>query len=262
MSGEPVLEPSDKILILIPDANSHRRDFEHVFLPEAQALSRHYGRGACKVVRVPVAPVDPRTLIVQAGQQAFLAAGRAVLAALRDGTPWTHVVFMCHGWATGLQLGFRSGKQRRGDRENMSALVAALRALPLKVITLYACSAGSDPASSRSSPGSGDDSFADTLRDATGVTVIAHVTVGHATRNPHLIVFEANSAPVLGGIRLPEPGSKLFKNAVRLLSNRKPRKGVRATGDRAPRGHGRPVFASIPLCRSALDLQALLSVQA
>jgi hypothetical protein len=256
-TAEPLLDPNDKILILTPAGNSHLKDFDHVFLPESRALQRIYG-SACRIVRVPVAPIEEGALIVRRGQPTFVRAAQATLAALGDGTPWTHVVILCHGWATGIQLGFRCRGQRPGDSANLDKLIDTLRALPLKCITLFACSAGADPHSKTTSPGSGDGSFSDMLRDAVGVPVIAHVTVGHATRNPNLIMFEASPSPLVGGLRLPIPKTALFRNAIGLLNNKR-RNGRPATGDRPPRGHTRPAFASIPLCTTAAELQALLS---
>jgi len=258
-SSEPALDPSDKLLILTPSANSHRRDFDFVFKPESELLARCYAAARCQITRVPVAPIDPRTLKVLSGQRAFERAAQSVLAALQDGTPWTHVVMLCHGWATGVQLGFRNGRQRGNDAANFAALCKALKQLPLKTITLFACSAGADPWSAAGSPGSGDGSFADALRDQTGVPVIAHVTVGHACRNPNLIVFEASASALIGGLRVPTPGSALFANANRLLGVRKNPKTGKPFSDAPPRGHRRPAFASLPLCATAVELQALLS---
>ncbi len=260
-NSEPLLDPNARILILTPDANSHRRDFDFVFKPEADLLARFYRTATCQVARVPVAPIDPRTLKVLGGQRAFESAAAKVLELLANGTAWTHVLMLCHGWATGLQLGFRSGRQRGNDGKNFDALCEALKALPLESLTLFACSAGCDPMSPASSPGTGDDSIADCIRDRSGVTVIAHVSVGHATRNPNLILFEAAATTLIGGIRVPMPGTALFKNAGRLLGVKKDPRTGKLLSDVPPRGHKRPAFASVPLCRTAVDLQALLSAQ-
>jgi hypothetical protein len=259
-SSEPSLDSSASVLVLTPSANSHRRDFDNVFKPESELLARCYRSAHCQIVRVPVAPVDPRTLKVLAGQRAFEGAARAVLEALGNGVRWSHVIMLCHGWSTGLQLGFRSGRQRGRDAEHLRALCDTLKGLAPRSITLFACSAGADPHSPLSSPGSGDGSLADRLRDEVGVPVLAHATVGHATRNPNLILFEAGSVPLLGGVRMPEPGTALFKHvAAGLLGVKKDPRSGRMLSDLPPLGHSRPVFASLPLCRSTLDLQALLS---
>lgn len=260
-NGEPQLLASDHVLLLTPSANSHLRDFDNVFKPESDRLHRTYqGTAAsCRVVRVPVAAIDPKTLKVLSGQPAFEAAARAAIDAIADGTPWTHIVMLCHGWPAGIQLGFRSRQQRGRDVHHWNELVGALKGVPIKTVTLFACSAGKDPITRKGSPGTGDDSFGDGLRDAVGATVIAHTTVGHATRNPNLITFESSPSPLIGGIHLAPRGSGLFKNAARLLSNLRKKPGTPAPGDVPPQGHTRPAFASIPLCRSALEMQALLS---
>jgi protein tyrosine phosphatase (PTP) superfamily phosphohydrolase (DUF442 family) len=259
-SSEPELDSTASVLILTPSANSHRRDFENVFKPESELLARAYRSAHCQIVRVPVAAVDPGTLQVLAGQRAFESAARAVLAATGNGVPWSHLIMLCHGWSTGLQLGFRTARQRGRDAAHFERLVETLKTLPLKSITLFACSAGADPLSPTTSPGSGDNSLADRLRDEVGVPVLAHATVGHATRNPDLILFEASPTPLIGGLRIPEPGSKLYRHVSRgLLGVRKSPGTGRFLSDIPPRGHARPVFASLPLCRSAGELQALLS---
>ena len=257
--SEPTLDSGAKVLILTPATNSHRRDFDNVFKPESAKLSREYG-AACTVERVPVAPVDPVTLKVQSAQATFEAAARAVLAKIADGTAWTHIIMLCHGWATGIQLGFRSSKQqqRGNDAQHWKQLVAALTLPSLQVLTLYACSAGKEPRSKQTSPGTGNDSFADLLRDAAGVSVIAHFTAGHATTNPNLIMFERSSVAVLGGL-LPAPKpSQAYANAIILLKGRPLSPGKRKP-PKPPIGHGRLAFASIPLCQTVSQLHALLS---
>lgn len=259
-SSEPSLDSSASVLVLTPSANSHRRDFDNVFKPESELLARSYRSVHCQIVRVPVAPVDPRTLKVLAGQRAFESAARSVLEVLGNGVRWSHVIVLCHGWSTGMQLGFRSRKQRGRDVEHLRALCDTLKSVAPKAVTLFACSAGADPHSATSSPGSGDGSLADHLRDQTGVPVLAHTTVGHATRNPNLILFEAAGVPLVGGVRMPEPGTALFKRVSSgLLGVKKDPRSGRLLSDLPPRGHTRPLFASLPLCRSTLDLQALLS---
>jgi hypothetical protein len=259
-SSEPELDSTASVLILTPNDNSHRRDFEHVFKPESELLARSYRSVHCQIVRVPVAPIDPGTLKVLSGQRAFEAAARAVLAVTGNGVPWSHLIMLCHGWASGLQLGFRSARQRGRDALHFQALIETLKTLPLKSITLFACSAGADPFSPATSPGSGDNSLADRLRDAVRVPVLAHATVGHATRNPNLILFEASPTPVIGGLRIPEPGSQLYRHVNRgLLGVRKSAHSGRLLSDTPPRGHSRPLFASLPLCSRGSELQALLS---
>lgn len=263
--AEPILAANERILILIPDRNSPpKNDFTGAFLPEANALQKAYG-AQCKVVRIAVPVVNPKTLTIAPGekQNGFHRAARATLDAIRSGS-WSRIVFMCHGWDAGFQLGFRLTRQKGSDAANLRDLVEALRAQRafdpgLRSITLFACSAGDEPASEKSSPGTGDNSIADYLRDQVGCTVIAHWTTGHATRNPDLITFNASPVPLVGGVAYPERGKQSYRNTVRLLTNTKDRVRKVAPGSMPPKGHTRLAFASIPLCNNVQDLQTLLS---
>ncbi len=263
--AEPLLAANERILILIPDRDSPpKKDYTHVFLPEARGLARAYA-GQAEVVQVQVPTVDPKTLTIPPGskRQGFAEAARQTLAAIGRGS-WTRIVFMCHGWDAGFQLGFRMTKQTTDDKANLAALIIALnrqRAFSpqLRTITLFACSAGDEPASSKSSPGTGDNSIADYIRDQVGCAVIAHWTTGHATRNSDLIFFDGSSVPLVGGVPFPPRGSSAYRNTLRLLTNAKDKKTNLASGSLPPKGHSRPAFASIPLCNSVHDLQTLLS---
>lgn len=263
MSSEPKLI-SQRILILLPDRDSPpSKDHRNVFLPEASGLKKTYeSEGAfVGMVQIPVPTVDPRTLTISsaAKQLAFEAAARASISAiLRE--PWDRIVILCHGWNSGLQLGFRIRKQKGKDKENMDSFIGALRQSAPKTVTLFACSAGDEPASQESSPGTGDGSIGDYIRDSVGCTVIAHWTVGHATRNPDLIVFNASPDPVIGGIAWPARGTSAYRNAARLLTQKKDAKSGKAPGQSAPKGGTRLAFTSIPLCNSVADLQSLLSM--
>ncbi len=266
MAGsEPLFAANERVLILIPDRDSPpKKDFTHVFLPESRLLRGAYG-SQCVVHSIQVPTVDPKTLTIPPGakQEGFSDAARRTLTAIASGS-WTRIIFMCHGWDAGFQLGFRMTKQKGLDGANLEELIAALRrqrafAPRLQTITLFACSAGDEPASAKSSPGTGDNSIADYIRDRVGCSVIAHWTTGHATRNPDLIFFDGSPVPLIGGVAYPERGKRAYQNTRRLLTNVivKPRK--EASGSLPPKGHSRPAFASIPLCNSVLDLQTLLS---
>ena len=262
--AEPALASHDRILILLPDRDSPpKKDFTHAFLPESERLLVAYG-SKCAIKRISVPVVDPRTLTISgaAKQRGFEDAARQVLDEIGLRQDWTHIILLCHGWQTGLQLGFRSAKQKGHDASNLDALIQVLKSQKkLKTLTLFACSAGDEPGSDKTSPGTGDNSIGDLIRDKVGCTVIAHWTAGHTTRNPDLILFEGSDVPLVGGIAWPQRGTKAYKNAVRLLTNKKPMGRRVAPGDVPPIGHSRPAFASIPLCHSAHDLQALLSAR-
>lgn len=255
---EPVLSSTARVLILTPDTNSALRDFDRVFKPESEKLRAAYG-DACTVERIPVAPVDRFTLKVQADQARFERAAKATLAKITDGTPWTHIIMVCHGWTTGIQLGFRTKKHDGNDAQHWQQLVAALKMPSLQVLTLYACSTGRDPSAPDQQPfkGVGSNSFADLLRDATGIAIIAHTTKGHATTNPNLIVFERGGGPGSRG-ELPAPKfSQAYRNAVTLLKGR-PLTPKKRDRPKPPQGHSRLAVASIPLCQTSKELEALL----
>lgn len=121
------------------------------------------------------------------------------------------VAMFCHGWQTGLQCG--------ASLSNVGALGAALREKSAEMIILYACSAGRDADAQHdddlaSGPG-GDGGFADQLRDASGVTVYAHATDGHTTRNPYVRVFRAGERG--GGEWVIDPASSEWRAWRRAL---------------------------------------------
>jgi hypothetical protein len=73
-------------------------------------------------------------------------------------------------------------------------------------VVLYACSTGNDPDDDPdTAPGSGEDSFADVLRDdlcwagSIWCRVVAHTTAGHTTQNPWLKFFDGKGSPY-GGV--------------------------------------------------------------
>jgi hypothetical protein len=116
------------------------------------------------------------------------------------------LAFFCHGWKTGIQFGF-----------NLKNLVEIVKVFPTNNIAPIVCIYGCLTADG-DGPG-GDGGFADTLRDTfcqngfRHVQVDAHVTAGHATRNPFVRRFEGKGSPVggVGGYYLVQPKSKLWK---------------------------------------------------
>lgn len=263
--AEPTISKSERILILIPDRDSPpKRDYTGAFKPAAEALCRFYAEaGECLVKTVPVPTVDPLTLTLDSAekQRSYEAAAKTCIETINGGK-WTRIIFICHGWSTGIQLGFRISKQRGNDARNVTALINALccKQTDLKAITLFACSVGDEPASSESSPGTGDNSFADLLRhQVRRCTVFAHRTVGHATRNPDLITFEASRVPIIGGVAWPIRDTAAYRNAAKLLTQQRQGGDEHASGDLPPKGGTRPAWASIPLCDNLYALQTLLS---
>lgn len=138
---------------------------------------------------------------------------REVLEILRA-TPFANydaVAFFCHGWATGIQAGF--------TRAHVRELAEAVRGFGTDV-ALYCCSTGADPQDSpKEAAGTGENSFADKLRDAlcalgdVDCSVVAHSTVAHTTKNPHVLFFDGMGSPVggTGGYYPVAPGSALWR---------------------------------------------------
>lgn len=245
------LQPRGRVVVFTPDRNSPpKQDYTGAFKPCGELLAKHL---IATVVPIPVPTVDPSSLTIAPGakQAGFERAGRIVVQAIERYRP-AHLVMLCHGWSTGLQLGFRSKKQRGRDAENLDALLDRLVDLRLegvlKSVCLFACSAGDEPGSEDSSPGTGDGSFADLIRDQTGAPVLAHWTVGHATRNPDLIFFDSPSG--VGGKAVMR-GTPLYRNTVKLITG--------AGAKKTPLRDVRPVWTSLPLVTSWADLEELLS---
>jgi hypothetical protein len=113
------------------------------------------------------------------------------------------VSFFCHGWQSGIQLGF--------DFRNVGE-IAITDALSEQVrVNLYCCSTADGPDIGDESypdddefgtlaPGT-DGGFADQLRDSLcriklyWCRVIAHRTAGHCDKNPAVVVFEGDGTP-------------------------------------------------------------------
>jgi hypothetical protein len=98
------------------------------------------------------------------------------------------------------------------------ASVFASSKVPRQTVVLYACSTGAGGVG-------GDGGFADALRDAlcragsVNCRVVAHVTAGHATRNPNVRFFDGMGSATggAGGYYPVAPGSALWKKWVRAL---------------------------------------------
>lgn len=249
-TNEPPAQ-GERVLVLLPDRDSPpKRDYSGAFRPAAVALLQHLAPAAVDLVEVPVPVVDPVRLTIsgKAKQLGFEQAARTTCDALERGG-YTRVVLLCHGWASGLQLGIRSAKQRGGDAAHHARFIAALRALELRSLTLFACSTGDAPGSSKSAHNDGRGSLAELLARETGHPVLAHWTDGHTVRNPDLIWL----SPAAGGEVVYERGTKAYRRAVALLTSRS------TSGTKPPKGHTRPAWASLALCSSVNEVRALLA---
>jgi len=199
-----------RTLILLPDRNHIRRDWSGAFLPEALSFAKTHDRDIIDMVSIDVS-------------KAFWKRRWQTLRAIRKtpaSQPLSMVAIFCHGWKSGIQLGFRSRRQCRRLAQHI-----ARESYPDVTVALYACSTARDADARirddlQPGPG-GDGGFADTLRDelvragAIHAGVYAHVTKGHATRNPYVRLFADGRFD--GGDWLIEPGSDMWRRWRRAL---------------------------------------------
>lgn len=245
---------SENVLVLIPDRDSPpKKDWSGAFRPGADLMEKHLH---ATVHEIEVPTVDPIRLTITSAdkQRLYEQAARDVLEEIEQGG-WTRIVFCCHGWSTGLQLGLRTNKERGGDVGNWTRFVGALRKCTgLRSVTLFACSAGDAPGSSKSAHGNGVGSLASELAHLAAVPVLAHTTAGHATRNPDLIHFTAD-----GTGEVPfERGTAGYRHACRHLLVRKSPTG-KAVPPPPPKGSTMPAWCSLVLCSTVDEVRALLA---
>lgn len=137
-----------------------------------------------------------------------------VLDALRNlETEVDFVAFACHGAKTQIQAGFRID-----DVPDLAEAIAMVARDGRIHVPLFACDAARDADGKREDdlelgPG-GDGGFADALRDElsatlSSVSVMAHVTEGHAFWNPFARTFEGPPAGK-GGEWIIKPKSRLW----------------------------------------------------
>lgn len=173
-------------------------DFVGAFKPEADRYQKYWQEqgDAVDLHRVDLS---------QKGHAARVA---QLVKALNDGDPVDRFVCCCHGWPTGMQLGLSSDTD--DDRDALASFAAVLtgRSTPRLQIALYCCSTG------KSEVGCGIGSFADRFRMALvaagrpDVTIFAHATAGHTTRNPAVRFFFPKQP---GGVDLAEPGTAAWR---------------------------------------------------
>jgi len=142
---------------------------------------------------------------------------------------FTSLSFFCHGWMNGVQAGFLKNHVvllaesidellEHDDQDEDSTTTQP-------VIPLYCCSTGDDPQDDPlTAVGTGDDSFADKLRDALCAhrpycRVVGHTTVAHTTKNPMVIFMDGMGVPTggVGGYPPVSPKSTNWKRWVKAL---------------------------------------------
>lgn len=185
----------DEVLVLHPEHNSHgRNDVGGAFKPEAEAFCDLHG-------------IPHNNIYTFDNSRSYRSRAEIVLSLLEE-EPRVVVGFM-HGWTHGIQCGIRCNMHPKfGPRdkpiwEKFETLLSKHHNVH---VLLYACSTGNDPDDDKdTAPGSGEDSFADVLRDdlcwegSIWCRVVAHTTAGHTTHNPWLKFFDGKGSPY-GGV--------------------------------------------------------------
>ena len=211
---KPLVDPS-RVLIFTPDRNHTRRDYTGAFRPEAQKFAELHGLDDDQIIKLDIS--QPHTKV-----------GEEVIRCVGEWKPQV-VVFFCHGYVGGIQLGIWSPTYRRATNASKRIFGEFLDLMALyqnPSIVLYCCSTGDTPfGKPDTAPGAGDDSFADLVRDglcergARTNRVFAHVTAGHTTRNPHVKFFDGDYSPIggTGASYLARPGTPAFRKLAKAL---------------------------------------------
>ena len=165
-----------------------QNDFRGAFEPESLRYVKHWRAAGDVVELVRVDLLQPDGVRVA-----------QMIAALTASAPIDRLAFLCHGWKTGLQLGLSIATPSERDRLARFATALASASTSSLRVALYCCSTGASLAAN------GSGSFADTLRLALvaagrpEVTIFAHRTAGHTTRNAAVRLFGPH---MTGGVDL------------------------------------------------------------
>lgn len=205
----------EEILVVTPDRNEVKRDYTGAFRPESIRFCDTHGIPRNEILKVDIS-------------KPFRERADQIIQCAEEVEPKIVAIF-CHGYAEGIQLGFRSPDHRRSrkpDKDRFHALMDVLSIHENVSLELYACSTGDDPDEyPDTSPGSGEGCFADLIRDnlcergAKTCRVFAHVTAGHTTKNPHIKFFDGNHSSTggSGATYLCRPGTRAFRKLARML---------------------------------------------
>lgn len=159
------------ILAITPATNTPgKKDLTGAFLPEARHL--------CKLHKGHI-----RTFRNRKPKPARFEELMGVLAKY-EGAGLSAVMFLCHGYRTGLQPGV--------TLENAADAARAVRATGARVCTLYACDAARDSDKDRADDmieGPGGAGGVASIFARAGLLVDAHVTAAHTTINPFVRRF-------------------------------------------------------------------------
>lgn len=202
-----------RALIFIPEHNSHgKKDVTYAFKPEAEAFRDLCDHGS------EIHTFDNR--------KGFKKRRDEVLAVMDERADFDTVAFFCHGWEKGIQAGFSKNTASRLAK----AILDVTNNNEQVIVPLFCCSTGEDPDDDPiTAAGTGDDSFADRLRDALcrdgapDCRVMGHTTVAHTTSNP-MVLFMDGMGSVhggAGGYPPVSPKSKLWRPWKKALRDRK-----------------------------------------
>lgn len=199
------------MLIFRPEHDSHgKKDVTYAFKPEAAK----YLKAVCtRDSRIVV--INNRLSFAKRWEQV----SKALAEADKAGSYYDGVAFFCHGWKSGIQLG--------ANNKNVWELADRIHRLcehSFPCVPLYCCSTGGDVKTKSSSPATGDNSYADRLRDSlcevistAGMSpyprIFAHETVAHATKNPRVRLFDGqgSSEGGVGGYRPVKIRGRLWR---------------------------------------------------
>lgn len=198
-----------KALVIRPRYNEEgKKDVTHAFEPESERFIEVNKLDATRLVFDNKKPLPNRAEYILSSLKAANKVQR-----------FDVIAFFCHGWRDGIQAGF--GTKGAKMQKNLEDLISVLRLNEDQHIALYCCSTGaSDPnISKETASGSGDNSFADKLRDklcqysAVECRVVAHTTAAHTTMNPNVIFFDGMGSSIggAGGYFPVPPNHELWK---------------------------------------------------
>jgi len=213
---------NQKVLVFIPTHNAEgKKDVTYAFLPEAKEFIKLAKAGSELIQFDNSKPLPARRKFV----------GQCIESRINKG--FTSVAFMCHGWLNGMQAGYT-----RQQAPELAGLIHKLVNSPPNVVKtdvivpLFCCSTGDDPQNDPiTAAGTGDDSFADKLRDAlcqvgqVNCRTMGHTTVAHTTKNPMVLFMDGMGVPDggVGGYPPVSPKSaawKLWRKALQKTSLR------------------------------------------
>lgn len=197
-------------LVFYSSVNSKgKHDATGAFEPEAKAFAKLH-----EIPDKQVVPIACERMTKAERRKTVMSFLTHYVGAHLDG-----VVFFCHGWVDGFQMGF--------DRSRVTTLAEMIMLCTNSepVISLYACSTAENDEKDTFTKEVGigtDGGFADMLRDALcrqGLSrgwVDAHKTQGHATMNPMGVRFRMADVEdrLLGGVGgdwIVCPGSSVWK---------------------------------------------------